>query len=108
MARPQGPCDIYAAGNTPCVAAHSTVRALLRSYGGKLYQVRNAANATRDINVVSAGGVADAAAQDAFCTGTTCVITVIYDQTGHMHDLWYQGTGSPVGGRDQPARDYPD
>jgi hypothetical protein len=22
------PCDIYAAGGTPCVAAHSTVRAL--------------------------------------------------------------------------------
>src|ERR671937_444052 len=22
----QGPCDIYAAGGTPCVAAHSTVR----------------------------------------------------------------------------------
>lgn len=24
----QGPCDIYKAGGTPCVAAHSTVRAL--------------------------------------------------------------------------------
>ncbi|WP_222709801.1 arabinofuranosidase catalytic domain-containing protein, partial [Microbispora sp. CSR-4] len=22
----QGPCDIYAAGGTPCVAAHSTTR----------------------------------------------------------------------------------
>src|SRR4029077_15476452 len=28
----------------------------------------------------------------------------IYDQTGHGHDLWYQGSGSPVGGKDQPAR----
>ncbi len=35
-----GPCDIYAAGGTPCVAAHSTVRALLRAYPGPLYQVR--------------------------------------------------------------------
>ena len=26
--RPQGPCDIDAAGGTPCVAAHSTTRAL--------------------------------------------------------------------------------
>src|SRR5438034_6410729 len=28
--RPQGPCDIYAAAGTPCVAAHSTTRARLR------------------------------------------------------------------------------
>src|SRR5262249_20579930 len=27
-ARPAGPCDIYAAAGTPCVAAHSTTRAL--------------------------------------------------------------------------------
>ena len=26
--RPEGPCDIYAAGGTPCAAAHSTTRAL--------------------------------------------------------------------------------
>ena len=29
--RPQGPCDIYAAAGTPCVAAHSTTRALYAS-----------------------------------------------------------------------------
>src|SRR5690349_21940964 len=33
------PCDIYAAAGTPCVAAHSTTRALLSSYSGKLYQI---------------------------------------------------------------------
>jgi len=37
--RPQGPCDIYAAANAPCVAAHSTTRALYSSYHGPLYQV---------------------------------------------------------------------
>jgi hypothetical protein len=26
--RPKGPCDIYAAAADPCVAAHSTTRAL--------------------------------------------------------------------------------
>ena len=31
-----GPCDIYAAGGTPCVAAHSTTRALYGSYNGPL------------------------------------------------------------------------
>ncbi|WP_229691722.1 cellulose-binding domain-containing protein, partial [Sphaerisporangium melleum] len=28
------PCDIYAAGGTPCVAAHSTTRALYGAYNG--------------------------------------------------------------------------
>jgi hypothetical protein len=98
-----GPCDIYQSGGTPCVAAHSTVRALFGAYGGKLYQVRNAAGTTKDISAVAAGGVADGAAQDTFCSGTTCVITVIYDQTGKANDLWYQGTGSPAGGQAKAA-----
>src|SRR5260370_29056561 len=39
LPRPQVPCDIYAAGGTPCVAAHSTTRALYASYNAPLYQV---------------------------------------------------------------------
>ena len=31
------PCDIYAAAGTPCVAAHSTTRALYAAYNGPLY-----------------------------------------------------------------------
>ncbi|WP_436535939.1 arabinofuranosidase catalytic domain-containing protein [Actinoplanes sp. HUAS TT8] len=94
-----GTCDIYAAGGTPCVAAHSTVRALYSSYRGNLYQVRRSSDsATRNIGVLTAG-TADAASQDSFCAGTTCVITVLYDQSGHGNDLWYQGSsvvpGSP-------------
>jgi hypothetical protein len=90
-----GPCDIYAAGNTPCVAAHSTVRALLAAYAGKLYQVKRASdNTTLDIGVLAPGGFADAAAQDAFCTGTTCTIPIIYDQAGKGNDL----TVAPAGG----------
>ena len=37
--RPKGPCDIYAAAGDPCVAAHSTTRALYAGYNGPLYQV---------------------------------------------------------------------
>ncbi|WP_433796752.1 arabinofuranosidase catalytic domain-containing protein [Actinoplanes sp. CA-252034] len=93
------PCDIYAAGGTPCVAAHSTVRALYSSYRGNLYQVRRSSdNSTRNIGALT-GGTADAASQDAFCAGTTCVTTVLYDQSGRGNDLWYQGStvvpGSP-------------
>ena len=51
------PCDIYASGGTPCVAAHSTTRALFASYNGPLYQVRRASdNTTRNIGLLAAGG----------------------------------------------------
>ncbi len=87
------PCDIYASGGTPCVAAHSTTRALYRSYSGNLYQVRRSSdNTTRNIGVLTAGGAANASAQDSFCAGTSCVITVVYDQSGRGNDLWYQGS----------------
>ncbi|MEV4300186.1 arabinofuranosidase catalytic domain-containing protein [Microbispora rosea] len=92
------PCDIYASGGTPCVAAHSTTRALFRSYSGNLYQVRRSSdNATRNIGVLATGGSADAGAQDSFCAGTTCVITVVYDQSGRGNDLWYQGSSAVPG-----------
>jgi hypothetical protein len=98
------PCDIYALGSTPCVAAHSPVRALFGSYDGNLYQVRRTSdNKTADIAVAMPGGVADAATQDAFCMGASCVMTMLYDQSGHGNHLEYQGAGSTVGGQDKPA-----
>src|SRR5450631_2974500 len=94
------PCDLYAAGGTPCVAAHSTVRALFSAYSGNLYQVRRSSDSTtRDIGVLSAGGDANTATQDSFCAGTSCVITIIYDQSGHGNSVAYQGTGG-AGGHD--------
>ncbi|MDH2430795.1 lectin [Sphaerisporangium sp. TRM90804] len=94
------PCDIYASGGTPCIAAHSTTRALFSAYSGNLYQVRRSSdNTTRNIGVLSTGGTSNAATQDSFCSGTSCVITVVYDQSGRGNDLWYQGSsvvpGSP-------------
>ena len=100
------PCDLYAAGGTPCVAAHSTVRALYGAYHGNLYQVRRSSdNATLNIGVLTAGGTADAAAQDSFCAGTACVVTVVYDQSGHGNDLWYQGSSAVPGStQSSPAK----
>jgi non-reducing end alpha-L-arabinofuranosidase len=106
--RPEGPCDIYAAAGTPCVAAHSTTRALYGSYNGPLYQVlRQSDGKALDIGVVQpvaspvpdAGGYADAAAQDAFCANTYCWITTIYDQSPKHNDL----TQAPRGGFSGPA-----
>jgi hypothetical protein len=101
-----GPCDIYAAGNTPCVAAHSVARALYGAYNGKLYQVRRASDSTtKDILTLSAGGVADTAPEDTFCAATTCVLTVVYDQSGKGNDLWYQGSEQvPASPSSSPAK----
>ena len=46
-----------------------------------------------------AGGYADAAAQDAFCADTTCLITKIYDQSPKHNDL----TQAPRGAFSGPA-----
>src|SRR6202042_1709943 len=100
----QGPCDIYAADGTPCVAAHSTTRALYAAYNGPLYQVKRASNgATTNIDPLSAGGYANAAAQDSFCAGTTCTITEIYDQSGHGNNLTEAPGGGAAGGPDNLA-----
>jgi len=97
----QEPCDIYAAAGTPCVAAHSTTRALYAAYSGPLYQVRRASdNATTNISPLSAGGVANAATQNSFCAGTTCVITEIYDQSGNGNNLTDAPGGGAAGGPD--------
>ena len=103
--RPQGPCDIYAAAGNPCVAAHSSTRALYASYNGPLYQVlRQSDGKTLDIGVVQPregdpGGYADAAAQDAFCANTYCWITTLYDQSGKGNNL----VQAPRGGFSGPA-----
>jgi hypothetical protein len=90
-----GPCDIYASANTKCVAAHSTVRALFGSYSGPLYQVKRASDSTtKDVPTLSAGGVADSSVQDTFCTGTTCVITKVYDQSGNGNFVEAETTDS--------------
>jgi hypothetical protein len=107
-ARPEGPCDIYASAGAPCVAAHSTTRALYSGYGGPLYQVlRQSDLKTLDIGVVQPsaspvpdpGGYANAAAQDAFCANTYCWISIIYDQSPKKNHL----IQAPRGGFSGPA-----
>ncbi|BFV56191.1 arabinofuranosidase catalytic domain-containing protein [Kitasatospora sp. CMC57] len=82
------PCDLYAAGGSPCVAAHATTRALFAAYNGPLYQVQRASDrAYHDVGLLSVGGFADASAQTSFCAGTSCTITKIYDQSSRHNDL---------------------
>jgi hypothetical protein len=81
------PCDIYGRAGSPCVAAHSTVRALYAQFRGPLYQLKRSDGAVQDVTA-TADGYADAAAHDAFCANTsTCVMQRIYDQTPMANHL---------------------
>jgi predicted alpha-1,6-mannanase (GH76 family) len=98
-----GPCEIYGANGTPCVGAHSTTRALYSTYAGPLYQVqRSSDGAKTDVGLLTTGGYANAAAQDAFCVRTNCIITVVYDQSPQHNQLGIEGPGS-TGGQDVGA-----
>lgn len=101
----EGPCDIYAKGSTPCVAAYSTIRRLLSTYSGPLYQVRTGSSA---MNTGSGGmlvnigqttdGFADAKAQDTACANTTCTVAKLYDQSGKGNDITVGKKGLTNGG----------
>ncbi|KAH4798425.1 alpha-L-arabinofuranosidase [Parastagonospora nodorum] len=100
-----GPCDLYSSGGTPCIAAHSTTRALYGAFTGSLYQVKRGSDgATTNIAPLSAGGVANAGTQDKFCANTTCLITIIYDQSGRGNHL----TQAPGGAFKGPEADGKD
>jgi len=83
------PCDIFADGGTPCVAAHSTVRALYSSYNGPLYQVRRLPDTANKIDIypLTPGGVANSAVQDSFLGTKAGTISKIYDQSGKQNHL---------------------
>jgi non-reducing end alpha-L-arabinofuranosidase len=105
-------CDVLAAAGNPCVAAHSTARVVFGGYAGPLYQVCRGAAApgpnscpggmTRDIGAV-AGGAADSAAQDTFCAGGNCTISIIYDQSPNHNDLKPAPAGGAKLSPDVPA-----
>ena len=107
--RPEGPCDIYKANGLPCWSAHSTTRALSKTWDGPLYQVyRFSDGKLKDIPVVQpspgdAGGYADAAVQDTFCANTSCEIQRVYDQSGEGNDLYR----APMGGDETHAGALP-
>jgi non-reducing end alpha-L-arabinofuranosidase len=107
-----GVCDMLATAGNPCVAAHSTTRTLYSAYTGPLYQVckgnfvagpSSCKGTTKDIGSVT-GGYADSTAQNTFCSGGTCTVSVIYDQTSNKNDLLPAPAGGPPGpDPDNPA-----
>ena len=87
-ASPTLPCDIYAAGGTPCEAAYSTTRALYTSYDGPLYQIQRSSDSSYlNISPQATGGLVNAAPQTSFCANTTCTITELYDQSSNGNNM---------------------
>lgn len=109
----EGPCDIYQKGGNPCVAAFSTIRRLLSTYTGPLYQVRSGSNAqntgtggeTHDVGQ-TADGFADIAAQTAACANTTCTVSKLYDQSGKGNDITVAKAGLSNGGQYSAMDDF--
>jgi hypothetical protein len=105
------PCDIFGSTGNTCVAAHSTVRVVYPGYSGPLYQVckgtftagPNSCMSGMTMDIGSVGGYADAASQDAFCTGGTCTISIIYDQSPMKNDLQPAPAGEMKATPDNPA-----
>ena len=91
-------CDLYSEYGTPCVAAYSMDRAMYSDYDGPLYAVKRASDgSTTDIGLLSTGGYVNAATQNSFCSGTTCTITEIFDQSPELNDLGIEGAGGAAG-----------
>ena len=102
----EGPCDIYEAGGTPCIAAHGLTRALYGGYTGALYQLIRGDTQTRDIFPLGAGGVANVEDQDDFCNNQTCCISIIYDQSGKNNHLTRAPGGSAGNGPEGGGMDF--
>ena len=105
----QGPCDILGAAGNPCVAAHSTVRALYASYAGPLYTVfHNQKNVSSDIGVLKPGGFADAQQHESLCPiEGECVISCVVDQSGngnHLRPRDDRGVPQKTHGKGPPTR----
>jgi hypothetical protein len=105
------PCGVLQEAGHPCVAAHSTVRAIVPGYQGPLYQVCRGSyvpgpdscpGETKDIEFL--GGYVDADTQDTFCSGTICTISKIYDQSGHGNDLEPAPPGGAKPSAGNPAK----
>jgi hypothetical protein len=83
------PGDVAKAAGTPFVAAHAMTRTLFASYTGPLFQaLRVSDNQVKDIGVLASTGLADLATLNTFCSGTSCKVTTLYDQSGNGNDMW--------------------
>jgi hypothetical protein len=97
--------DIAKAAGTPFVAAHSMTRALFAAYTGPLFKAQRVSDKSeKDIGIVAATGLVDVSALSTFCSGTTCKVATLYDQSGNGNDMWKGDTAAnaPMDGGEAP------
>jgi len=83
------PGDVAKAAGTPFVAAHAMTRTLFAGYTGPLFKaLRVSDKQEKDIGIVASTGLADLATLNTFCSGTSCKVTTLYDQSGNGNDMW--------------------
>ena len=83
------PGDVAKAAGTPFVAAHAMTRTLFVGYTGPLFKaLRVSDQQEKDIGIVASTGLADLATLTTFCSGTSCKVTTLYDQSGNGNDMW--------------------
>jgi len=89
VAAAESPCDITGKAGNPCVAAHSTVRALYAAYDGPLYNVTRISDGKSiNVGVLKAGGFANITTHDTFCAKLDCVISNVFDQSPQGNHLY--------------------
>ena len=99
------PGDAAKAAGTPMVAAHSMTRAMFASYTGPLFKAQRVSDTKeQDIGIVPATGLVDLSALSTFCSGTTCKVATLYDQSGSGNDMWKGDTAAnaPMDGSEAP------
>jgi hypothetical protein len=80
-------------------------RAMFASYTGPLFKAQRASDKQeKDIGIVTATGLVDLAALSTFCSGTTCKVATLYDQSGNGNDMWKGDTSAnaPMDGGEAP------
>jgi non-reducing end alpha-L-arabinofuranosidase len=108
-----GPCDLFRDAGQPCAAAYSTVRRLLSTYGGPLYQIRSDSSVentgsggqTHDVPQTD-DGYADTTIIGTACAGTVCTVSLVYDQSGDGNDLPVAKAGIQAGGPNAATDDF--
>jgi hypothetical protein len=61
---------------------------MFASYTGPLFKaLRVSDNQEKDIGTVT-GGLVDTSTLNAFCSGSSCKVTTLYDQAGNGNDMW--------------------
>ena len=101
-----GPCDVLAAAGNLCRGPQHHARLYQRLHRAAVPGCKgscpgpNSCTGGNTKDIGSVGGYADSAAQDAFCAGATCTISIIYDQSPNKNHL----KPAPAGGAKTSAR----